>query len=138
LRALPPQSARGSSFADFDNDGDLDAVVSVMDGPPLLLENRDGNRSNWLRLTLRGTKSNRMGIGARVRVTAGSVTQVTTAMAGGSYLSSNDPRLHFGLGSATQASVEITWPGGTTQRISSVKGNSQLEIVEPRLNGSLK
>jgi hypothetical protein len=132
LQAIPPQSARGASFADFDNDGDVDAVVSVMDGPPLLLENRDGNRSNWLRLALTGTKANRMGIGVKVKVIAGSSTQFSTAMAGGSYLSSNDPRLHFGLGSAAEASVEITWPGGTTQRISPVKANSQIDVMEPR------
>jgi hypothetical protein len=132
LRSLPAQSARGASFADFDNDGDLDVVVSVLDGPPLLLENRQGNKSNWLGISLKGTKANRMGVGARVKVTSGSVVQYGFMGAGGSYLSSNDPRLHFGLGSATEAAIEITWPGGQVQNISSVRANTFLIVEQPR------
>jgi enediyne biosynthesis protein E4 len=129
---IPPQSARSAAFADFDNDGDLDVVVSVMDGVPLLLENRGGSKSNWLRIRLTGTKSNRMGVGARVKVTAGALTQVQTMYAGGSYLSSNDPRLHFGVGTASRADVEVTWPGGGSQRLTGIRTNQQIEIVQGR------
>jgi len=132
FHALPPQSARGGSFADFDNDGDLDVVVSVMDGKPMLLENIGGNRGNWLRLRLTGEKCNRMAVGARVKVTAGGLTQYTTVRAGGSYLSSNDPRLHFGLGTAAVADIDVVWPGGGTERISGVKANQPLHIHQGR------
>jgi hypothetical protein len=128
LNKIPPQSFRGAAFSDFDNDGDPDVVVSVMDGAPLLLDNTGGNKSSWLRVRLIGTKSNRMGVGARVSVTAGGVKQLQTVYAGGSYLSSNDPRLLFGLGSATQADVEVTWPGGGSQRLPAVKINQQIDI----------
>jgi enediyne biosynthesis protein E4 len=107
-------------------------VVSVMDGVPVLLENRGGNGYNWLRVRLSGTKSNRMGVGARVKVTAGGITQVQTVYAGGSYLSSNDPRLHFGVGSARIAEIEVQWPGGDKQHLAGVRTNQQIEIVQSR------
>jgi len=131
LQAIAPQSARAASFADFDNDGDLDVVVSVMDGVPLLLENREGNHGHWLRLKPRGAPSNRMGVGARVKVTAGSNVQYGFMTAGGSYLSSNDPRLHFGLGTATGAVVEIIWPDGQTQRVEAARVDTELTIEQP-------
>lgn len=128
--ALPPQSARGGSYADFDNDGDLDLVISVMDGKPQLLENRGGSKGNWLSIRLEGTKSNRMGIGARVKVTAGGVVQHASLRAGESYLSGNDPRLHFGLGDAKEASVVVTWPGGLVQEIGKISANQRTTIRE--------
>ena len=87
-------------------------------------------RGNWLRLKLTGTKSNRQAVGARVKVTAGGLTQYGSVRAGGSYLSSNDPRLHFGLGSASQANIEVTWPGGGTEKFIAVPSNRQLDIRE--------
>lgn len=116
LKALGTFSARGSAFADYDNDGDLDLVVSIMDDKPLLLRNDGGNAGNWLKVELEGSSSNRMGVGARVRVTANGRTQTATFRAGESYLSSNDPRLHFGLGAAPRADVEVQWPSGKITR----------------------
>jgi enediyne biosynthesis protein E4 len=131
---LAPQSARAASFADFDNDGDLDILVSVMDGKPLLLENVGGNKSNWLRVQLTGTKANRMAVGARVKVTVGPLTQYETVRAGSSYLSSSDPRLHFGLGGATHADVEVSWPGGGSTKTTRAKANQIVNIQQDRSN----
>lgn len=132
IAKLPAQSARGGSVADFDNDGDMDIIVSVMDGKPMLLENRGGHASgNWLRIVLQGTRANRMGIGARVKVKTGGLTQTAGLRAGESYLSSNDPRLHFGLGTAVEADVEVVWPGGGIQRVRSVAANREIVVRQP-------
>lgn len=128
LAALPPQSARGGSYADFDNDGDLDFVVSIMDGKPQLLENTGRPRNRWLRIQLTGVRCNRMAVGAKVKVVADAAAQYHSVRAGGSYLSSNDPRLHFGMGGAAEADVEVTWPGGATEKIGKVKTNQSLTI----------
>jgi len=127
-RALGKHPARGAAVGDFDNDGRLDLAVSLMDSRPLLLRNTAA-RGNWLRLKLRGTKSNRGGVGARVSVTADGRRQTASLRAGDSYLSSSDPRLHFGLGAAKSAVVEVQWPGGAVRR-STVEVNREVEIVE--------
>ena len=98
----------------------------------MLLENLNGNRANWLRVELIGEKCNRMAVGARVKVTARRLTQYASVRAGGSYLSSNDPRLHFGLGSAPEADIEINWPGGGTERIAGLKANQAVRIRQGR------
>jgi hypothetical protein len=126
--SLQPQAARGGAFADYNNDGGLDMAVSLMDSKPLLLENVAAKRGNWLRVKLTGTKCNRQAVGARVKVTAGGLTQYGSVRAGESYLSCNDPRLHFGLGDASQADVEVTWPGGETEKFTAIQANRQLDI----------
>ncbi|MBV9308058.1 MAG: ASPIC/UnbV domain-containing protein, partial [Acidobacteriaceae bacterium] len=104
-----------------------------IDDQPQLLENVGGNRSNWLQLKLKGTKSNRDAIGAKVKLTAGDLVQYDRIRAGGSYISGNDLRLHFGLANhATADSIEITWPSGTKQRLTEVKSNQILTITEPQ------
>ncbi len=134
FRAISPISARGGAYADFDNDGDIDLVISVMDAPPLLLRNDATERrpaAHWLRLKLEGVKSNRAGIGARVKVTAGGRTQTASPRAGEGYLSSNDPRLHFGLGAATTADVEVSWPSGARSRVTALAVGREHVIREP-------
>ena len=93
---------RGCAFGDFDNDGDVDVLVNNLDGPPTLLRNDGGNRNNWIMIKCVGTRSNRSGIGTRVRVTIGDHSQIDEVMSGSSYYSQNDFRLHFGLGQRRQ------------------------------------
>ncbi|MBZ5498668.1 MAG: CRTAC1 family protein [Acidobacteriia bacterium] len=124
--------ARGLATGDCDNDGDLDFFVLNIDQPSVLLRNDGGNRNNWLTLQLIGTKSNRDGVGARVIVRSGDFTQVAEKMSASSYLSQNDPRLHFGLGQRTMVDeVTIQWPSGKTQKLKEVKANQFLKVIEP-------
>jgi hypothetical protein len=120
-----PIAGRGLAFGDLNNDGWVDAVVSVLGGHPVVLMNR-GGKQHWLTITLRGTRSNRDGLGARVRVNG----QTRYATAAGSYLSANDKRLHFGLGSATSANVEIAWPSGICQKHPEMPVDRFVEIRE--------
>jgi hypothetical protein len=122
---------RGMALADIDNDGDLDIVVSNSDQRAVLLRNDGGNSRHYLRLRLIGTRSNRDGIGAKVRVTAGGKSQVEELRSGTSYLSQNELVLHFGLGAATRAEkVEIRWPSGRKQLLNDVAANQTLTVKE--------
>ncbi|HVW84737.1 MAG TPA: CRTAC1 family protein [Bryobacteraceae bacterium] len=113
---LARHSSRGAAFADYDNDGDVEALVNNQNEVPSLLRLAEKPPNHWVILKLEGVKANRSAIGARVRVTAGSLTQNAEVRSGGSYLSQSDLRLHFGLGSETKLNqVEITWPGGSRQ-----------------------
>jgi hypothetical protein len=113
-------SSRGLAFADYDNDGLVEALANNQNEAPSLLRlaepSRRGPSNHWIELKLEGVKSNRSAIGARVRVTAGALVQTAEVRSGGSYLSQSDLRLHFGLGGASKVDkVEIAWPGGGTQ-----------------------
>jgi hypothetical protein len=119
-------AARGTAFGDLNNDGSIDVVATVLGSPLQVFMNRGGS-AHWLTITLRGTRSNRDGLGARVQVN-GQTRFATTA---GSYESANDKRLHFGLGPAKTAKVEVSWPSGTHQVLTDVPSNQFLEIREP-------
>ena len=128
---IPDASRRGAAFGDLNNDGNVDVVVLDMDGPPQLLLNTTQNRHHRVLFKLVGTKSNKMAIGAKVTVTAGKVVQASEVRAGGSYLSSNDPRLHFGLADQSRMSeVEIRWPMGESEILKDVPADFIYTIVE--------
>src|SRR6266436_3515419 len=121
-----PLVGRGAAFGDLNNDGWQDVVMTVLGGRPQVFLNR-GGKQHWLVVTLRGTRSNRDGLGACVRVN-GQTRFTTTA---GSYLSASDKRLHFGLGPGETAKVEIVWPSGIRQTLNDVHADQLLEIREP-------
>ena len=122
---------RGVAFADFDNDGRMDAVVTVLNGPAKLFHNVSGGGAHWLGLKLRGRRSNRMGLGAKVRVHLADgrdlYNQATTAVG---YASSSEAIVRFGLGLNKTASVEIRWPSGGVQRLAGVAADRVIEAVE--------
>ena len=125
------ESSHGSAFADYDNDGDVDIVVTNNNAPSNLLRNQDGNKKNWLTVKLVGTRSNRSAIGARVRVATGSRAQTEEVISGSSFLSHNDLRVHFGLGAAKTADMlEVTWPSGMKDSFPNVPANQFILIRE--------
>jgi len=125
-----PTAARGAAFGDLNNDGWMDVVMTCLGGHPQVLMNnlgKAGSKANWLVITLRGTRSNRDGYGARVQVNG--QTRFATSTVG--YLSASDKRLHFGLGTADKAKVEILWPSGIHQNLTDVHADQFLEVREP-------
>jgi len=125
--------ARGAAYADFDRDGDQDILISTNHGPAYLLRNDAGNRNKWLSVRLVGSKSNRDGIGAVVRIESASGKQWNTVHSGGSYCSQSDLALTFGLGKdAAVTTLEIEWPSGTKQRLSNIAANQFLTIEEDK------
>ena len=128
LEAVP---ARGCAFGDFDNDGDIDVVVNCTNDVPQLLRCDSSAGNNWLKVKLTGVKSNRSAIGARIYCKPeGGRKQMEEIRSGGSYLSQNDLRAHFGLGKARTADLEIRWPSGHVDRVPRAAANQVLKIVE--------
>jgi hypothetical protein len=123
-------SSRGVAFGDFDNDGDMDILVINLNEPPSLLRNDVSGTNHWLKALLIGTASNRSAIGAQVVATYGERRQAQAVLAQSSYLSVNDRRLHFGLGSATTASLEIRWPNGGQEKIRNLAADQLVVIQE--------
>ena len=128
---MPPESRRGAAFGDVYNDGNMDALVLNIGQPPSLLINESRNGNHRVGFQLIGTKSNRAAVGARVTVTSPSFTQMNEVRAGGSYLSQNDLRLHFGLGSdAVMSKIVVSWPSGQVDTMTDVKGDFIYTVTE--------
>jgi len=122
--------SRGCAFGDFDNDGDVDVLIVNLNEPPSLLRNDVTGGGRWLKVKLIGTKSNRSSIGARVTVHFGGKVQAQEVLSQSSFYSVNDPRLHFGLGSANNADVEVRWPNGGREAFRNVAVNRLITIRE--------
>ena len=123
--------SRGLAVGDLFNDGNMDAVVNDLDGQPMVLRNHGIPGHHWVSFELAGTKSNRLALNARVKITAGGVTQTDEVHSGGSYLSQNDLRLHFGLATTAKIdSVEVHWPSGAVDRMNNLAADQFYSILE--------
>jgi enediyne biosynthesis protein E4 len=122
--------SRGCAFGDFDNDGDLDILIMNRNEPPSLLRNDTPTGNHWLKVRLEGTKSNRSAIGSRVLMRYGGKVQAQCVTSQSSFLSANDPRLHFGLGVDKTADIEIHWPNGASETHTGIAADQLVTIRE--------
>jgi hypothetical protein len=126
-----PQVSRGLAVGDLFNDGHMELVIENLEGSPMILRPEGAAQNDWISLTLLGTRSNRLALNARVRVTAGDLVQTDEVRSGGSYISQNDLRLHFGLGSHDHVDkVEVFWPSGTEDTYTQLTANRFYTLVE--------
>jgi hypothetical protein len=127
-----PWASRGLAIGDIDNDGHLDAVVTENGGPVHILHNETGTPNHWLTLNLAGHKSNRDAIGAAVKIVTSQGEQYATVTTGGSYLSSSDKRVHFGVGpQSIIREIDIRWPSGIRQTLRDVRADQIMRVDEP-------
>ena len=122
--------SRGMAFGDFDNDGDMDVLIMNVNEPPTLLRNDAPQENHWIKIRLEGTKSNRSAIGARVLARYGGKVQAQEVVSQTSYLSANDPRLHFGLGAAKTVDIEVHWPLGLVEKHAALAAGQLVTIRE--------
>ena len=116
-----PQVSRGIAIGDLFNDGRMEAVVENLVGQPMILRPEGGRKNHWISFQLEGVKSNRLALNARVRATAGDLVQLGEVLSGGSYLSQNDLRIHFGLGDHERVDqAEVMWPDGKTETLTNL------------------
>jgi len=126
-----PQVSRGAAFGDLFNDGRIEVAVENLKGPPMILRPQDGPENHWISFELQGTKSNRLALNARVKITDGSLVQMGEVLSSGSYLSQNDLRIHFGLAAATKVdSIEIYWPSGTVDNLKDLSADKFYSVLE--------
>jgi hypothetical protein len=126
-----PQVSRGAAFGDLFNDGRLEIVVENLDGKPMILHEEGGNHNHWIGFELAGTKSNRLALNARIKAVAGDLIQIDEVRSGGSYLSQNDLRIHFGLGSHERLDrVDILWPSGKTETLTNLAADHFYAVKE--------
>ncbi len=123
-------ASRGCAFGDFDNDGDIDILIMNHNEPPSLLRNDVTGAHHGLKVKLTGVESNRSAIGARATVRYGGKVQAQEVLSQSSYLSASDRRLHFGLGDAASADVEIRWPLGRIEKLSDVGAGQLIHVTE--------
>ena len=128
---LTAKSSRGTAFGDYDNDGDIDVIAINLNDRPSLYRNEGGNLGHWIGFRLVGDSSNRDAIGARVEIDVGPRTQVAEVRSGGSYLSHNDLRVHFGLGEAERVeAIRVRWPNGNTEALDGIDAGRYVTIRE--------
>ena len=128
---MRPIVGRGLATADFDNDGDIDIATNNSGDYPSLLRNDGGNANRWLTVLLIGTKSNRDGTGASLKLSSEGVAHVEQAKGGMGYMSASDPRIHFGLGKSTKIDfLEVTWPSGQVDHLVNVPVDSIIAVKE--------
>jgi enediyne biosynthesis protein E4 len=126
-----PRVSRGVAAGDLFNDGNVDLVIEDLAGEPMILKNNGIAGKHWVSFELQGTKSNRLAIGARLKIVAGGMTQTEEIHSGGSYLSQNDLRVHFGLNIATKIeSVEIRWPSGKIETVKNLEADKYYSVLE--------
>ena len=131
IGTLPSRVGRGVAFGDYDNDGDVDFFVVNNHDRAVLWRNDGGNRNAWLQVKLVGTADNRDGVGSKIRVTAGGLTQIREINAGASYMSFNSLTAEFGLGQESMVdSIEVVWPNGETERFSNVHVNQRVVVTQ--------
>jgi hypothetical protein len=123
--------SRGCAFGDFDNDGDVDVLIINLNEPPSLLCNDlSGKTNNWIKVKLEGVKSNRSAIGARVLVHYENKTQARAVLSQSSFFSCDDPRLHFGLGTAKNVGIDVFWPNGLRETFKQIAANQLVTLKE--------
>lgn len=125
-----PIVGRGLAIGDYDNDGRIDGLIVDAEGKPVLLHNISQSAGHWLEVTLRGTHSNRDGIGSLVMVNTGKSHLTRLCTTGGSFFSASDRRVHIGLGDATGAKVSVRWPDGTTKSYGTIRANQRVTLTE--------